>query len=612
MPRGHEYLWTPTLLVLEGVSNLVLAIAGCRSGGGVPARGVGRAHRSVGGELASRWRSAIGLAAVTHLLDVWLIWAPLYWLDALVRCLAALVGAWPPSPAQGSTVAIADYGSLDALGLAELVRRRQVSPAELLEEAIARNEQVNPRLGAVVIDALRRRPPRRRRAGRPAPSRPSPACRFWSRTSTATWRAFQRQPAAATWRTTGRRATRRSSNGSAAPAWSPSAAPTRRSSASSLSPSRSSTDRRRNPWDPALTPGGSSGGAAAAVAAGIVPLAHANDGGGSIRIPAACCGLFGLKPTRARTPVGPDHSQLWGGFTIAHAISRSVRDSAALLDAIAGPESTSPYWAPPPARPFLDEVGAPPGQAAHRAHQDAAGPDPRAASPRLSRRPPTTPRGCSPSSVITSRRPIPTSTPRRLRATSSLWSASRPRLFCARAQADLGRRPERGELESPRRITALHRPTALGRRGGPRARAPGGDRRAARWRFFDRYDSCCRPTLAHAAAAHRRARRRAALEAFGQEVLLACTSGSCCESRASSTPAVRRVFSFIPFSPLANVTGQPAMTVPLHWNAAGLPIGSQLVARFGDEATLFRVAAQLEAARPWRDRRPASTPTRND
>ncbi len=117
-----------------------------------------------------------------------------------------------------------------------------------------------------------------------------------------------------------------------------------------------------NPWNPERTAGGSSGGSAAAVAAGIVPAAHGNDGGGSFRIPSSCCGLFGLKPTRGRTPAGPDQSQLWNGYAISGVITRSVRDSAALLDAIAGPEPTSPYWAPPPARAYADEVGAHPGR----------------------------------------------------------------------------------------------------------------------------------------------------------------------------------------------------------------------------------------------------------
>src|SRR5215471_139669 len=118
----------------------------------------------------------------------------------------------------------------------------------------------------------------------------------------------------------------------------------------------------RNPWNPAHTPGGSSGGTAAAVASGMVPMGHGNDGGGSIRIPASCCGLFGLKPTRARNPLGPALGDVLGGLVCEHALTRSVRDSAALLDATAGPDAGDPYWAPPPARRFADEVGAAPGR----------------------------------------------------------------------------------------------------------------------------------------------------------------------------------------------------------------------------------------------------------
>src|SRR6185369_4787061 len=118
----------------------------------------------------------------------------------------------------------------------------------------------------------------------------------------------------------------------------------------------------RNPWKLDHSAGGSSGGAAAAVASGMLPMAHATDGGGSIRIPASCCGLFGLKPTRARNPMGPDAGEGWGGASVGHAVTWSVRDSAALLDATSGPDLGDPYWAPPPAGPFLQEVGADPGR----------------------------------------------------------------------------------------------------------------------------------------------------------------------------------------------------------------------------------------------------------
>jgi amidase len=503
-------------------------------------------------------------------------------------------------------VALAEYGTLDALGLAELVRRKQVSPLELLEEAIARNERVNPKLGAVVTalydDA-------RRFAGAASAGAPadSPfADRFAGvpflvkdiycdmagvpAQSSSRYLVGYKPARDATIVERFRRAGLVIFGRTNTPELGllPVTEPELHGPA-------------RNPWDPARTPGGSSGGAAAAVAAGIIPLAHANDGGGSIRIPASCCGLFGLKPTRARTPAGPDHSQLWNGFTIAHAISRSVRDSAALLDAIAGPEPISPYWAPPQARTFLEEVGAPPGRlriALTRRPQAISGaalhPD------------------CAAAADDTAR--LLAELGHQVEETDPDVDAEafardfftlvcvETAAFLARAQTVLGRAPRRSELESATAITAL-----LGRQRSAVEAARARERLEAIARktltFFERYDLLLSPTLAQPPPLLGALKPRG-LEAFGQELLLGLHLGFLLRIPGVIDASVRRVFSFIPFSPLANVTGQPAMNVPLHWNAAGLPIGSQLVARFGDEATLFRVAAQLEAARPWRDRRP--------
>ena len=161
----------------------------------------------------------------------------------------------------------------------------------------------------------------------------------------------------------------------------------------------------RNPWNLDHTPGGSSGGSAAAVAAGIVPMAGGNDGGGSIRLPAGHCGLFGLKPGRGRTPWGPAYGELMHGAAMNHVLTRSVRDSAAMLDATHGPEIGSMYHIAPPERPYLEEVGARPGQAAHRLHHALA--DRHRGAPGSGARRSRTPRSCSSRSAITSRRPSP-------------------------------------------------------------------------------------------------------------------------------------------------------------------------------------------------------------
>ena len=503
-------------------------------------------------------------------------------------------------------MAIAEYGTLDALGLADLVRRRQLSPAELVEEAIARSERVNPKLGAVITTLY---DDARRIAGTPIATgsavgpfaAPFAGVPFLVKDIYCDMAGVPAQ-----------------SSSRYLVGYKPARDATvveRFRKAGLITFGRTNTPElgllpvtepelhgpTKNPWNPTLTPGGSSGGAAAAVAAGIIPLAHANDGGGSIRIPASCCGLFGMKPTRARTPAGPDHSQLWNGFTITHAVSRSVRDSAALLDAIAGPEPTSPYWAPPPTRPFLEEVGAPPGRL-------------RIA---LTKRPQVT----SAAALHPDCAAAVDDTARLLAELGHHVEEADPDVdadafardfftlvcvetaaFLARAQTVLGRRPRRGELESATAITAL-----LGRQRSAVEAARARERLEAIARktltFFERYDLLLSPTLALPPPPLGALKPRG-LEAFGQELLLGLHLGFLLRIPGVIDASVRRVFSFIPFSPLANVTGQPAMTVPLHWNDGGLPIGSQLVARFGDEATLFRVAAQLESARPWRDRRP--------
>ena len=334
----------------------------------------------------------------------------------------------------------------------------------------------------------------------------------------------------------------------------------------------------RNPWDTERTTGGSSGGSAAAVAAHMVPMAHANDGGGSIRIPAPCCGLFGLKPTRARNPLGPDFGDLMSGLVVEHAITRSVRDSAALLDATSGPDLGDPYWAPPAARPFLQEVGADPGRLriafstsaptgvpVHPDCVEAVG-DAAALCADLGHEVVEAPPAMDGQSMI--------------QAFSTLFSAGSAAMVDGLARTT-GRTPTPDQFE-PLSWAMID----AGRQIGVSAYllALHTAQRVARdvARFFVDYDIWLTPTLGEPPVP------LGTFDAPADSLLLALV----------------RMGAFVPFTPICNVTGQPAMSVPVFWNTDGLPIGSHFVGRFGDEATLFRLAAQLEAARPWADHRP--------
>jgi amidase len=324
----------------------------------------------------------------------------------------------------------------------------------------------------------------------------------------------------------------------------------------------------RNPWDLTRSTSGSSGGSAAAVAAGLVPIAHGNDLGGSIRYPASACGVFGLKPTRARNPLGPRYGDVVSGAACEHVLTRSVRDSAAVLDATAGPEAGDPYWAPPPARPFAAEVGT----------------DPRrlriAFSPRTPEGPPGHP-DCL--AALDDAVQLLDAlghdvievgfcgvTPAVGAAIGTMLSAGTAWILAYWIR-ELGREPEEDEIEpmtrelweAGQRVSAADYLLAVEDLQEFSRRFAG---------FLGDVDLWLTPTLS------------APPLPIGEM------------ARGGETVRYAGV--------IANITGNPAMSVPLWWNADGLPIGVHFLARFGAEATLFRLASQLESARPWADRWP--------
>jgi amidase len=333
----------------------------------------------------------------------------------------------------------------------------------------------------------------------------------------------------------------------------------------------------RNPWDLTRSAGGSSGGAAAAVAAGLVPVAHANDAGGSIRIPASCCGVFGLKPTRARTPLGPDIGDLMNGLASEHVVSRSVRDSAAVLDLIAGPAVGDPYPAPPPPGPFRDALAAPP-RTLRVAFTTRPGTEP--LDPACVTAVEDAARLCAElGHEVTEDAPGPVMSDVAA-AFLDVWAAGVSSALTAQS-AVAGRRPEADSVEE---LTWwLHeRGRTLGAAGY--LLAIGHLQRAARSvaAFHERYDVLLSAVTSRPAPA---------LGAF---------------AHGTAEQQLDRALGFAHETPFANLTGQPAMSVPLHRDPSGLPLGVQFTGRYGDEHTLLALAAQLERARPWAHRLPGA------
>jgi amidase len=468
-----------------------------------------------------------------------------------------------------------EYRRHDATALAGLIRKGEVSAKEVLEVAIARAEQVNPRINAIVHKQYDRA---RSAVAAGLPGGPLRGVPYLIKDLGV----FE----------TGEPATLGSSLFNDYVADHDSAYVRRckeaglviigRSSSPEFGLNPNTEPRRygpcRNPWDLERSAGGSSGGAAAAVIAGILPVAHATDGGGSIRIPAAQCGLFGLKPSRGRVSLAPDAGEGWGGLSIAHVVSRSVRDSALMLDCTAGAEPGDPYTAPRPERSFVEALGRPPQQLRiaisltdHRGgklHAECAKAVQGAA------------KLCAGLGHIVEEVAIAPDLVALRPMSSLIAAASTARTLGLRWKA-LGREPDPQDVE------------------------------AVTWAVYQRGRKVTGVEYVEAIAALHAAGRKLAAFLADWDVLLTTTLPApppplgYFDQNGDVETFGGRVTEYLSITPLHNAAGTPAMSLPLHWTAGGLPVGVHFAARYGEEATLLRLAAQLETAQPWFTRLPA-------
>jgi amidase len=474
-----------------------------------------------------------------------------------------------------------DLTWIDAVGQAELVAKGEISPSELVEGAIARIEKLNPTLNAVVTPLFEKG---RAQAASHLPNGPFRGVPFLLKDLIC---ATQGDPLyngcrlmkslgmvspidtnlAARYRAAGLVFLGKTAT--------PEFGLTATSEALAYGPTK-------NPWDVTRSPGGSSGGSAAAVASGMVPAAHANDGGGSIRIPASACGIVGLKTSRGRISLGPLAGEGWNGLAGEHVVSRTVRDSAALLDATQGYMPGDPYAAPPPERPFLAEVTRAPGKlrigfmerspsfAKTPLHGDCVAAV-RDAAKLLE----------SLGHSLEMKHPSAIDDPSVEKTLFNIIIAQTAGLL-GLVEATVGRAIRPDELEV--------------------------------WTWALWQEGKRMPMLDFLAAVEWRnvlSRSFGEFYSSGFDLLLTPTLGApplplgALTARPDAPLAPwDKLLGFIPFTPIQNMTGEPAISLPLHWNASGLPIGVQLVAPWGREDLLLRVAGQLETARPWASRRP--------
>lgn len=486
-----------------------------------------------------------------------------------------------------------EYAAHDSLGLAALVRSGEVTAAELREAARARSEAVAARINAVVVEVE----PAVEAAAVPAEA-PFAGVPFLLKDLGQDLAGYPTSNGSRSLSTT--------------PATEHATVVRRWLDAGLVVIGKTNTPEfgakaitepslfgaARNPWDTDRTPGGSSGGTAAAVAAGIVPSAGASDGGGSIRIPASACGLFGLKPSRGLVPSGPTRGEALGGSATEGVITRTVRDTAALLDAAIGSTAESPYLVAPPRRPLLGELGTDPGRlrvALCTWSSINAGPDVEAV--RAARHTADLLADLGHDVVELDRQPVDDAALARDFLTT--WFVK-----LAQSVDDAKRLSGSGDsgFETDTLLmAALGRATSSVRFVQALENRHEHVRRLAA--FHETHDLLLTPTTA-TSPPRISAFDLAAPLVLAQRVLVTARIGGLLRLTPIVEQVIDQNLGWVPYTQLANLTGRPAMSVPLHWTPGGLPIGSQLVGRLGADGLLLRLAAQLERARPWAERRP--------
>lgn len=489
-----------------------------------------------------------------------------------------------------------EYDQYDALGLAALVKTKAVSPKEILQEAINRVEKYNPQLNAIIYRMYEQA---QKVAAAPVLDVPFAGVPYLLKDLQA---AYAGVPLSSGCRAMKNYIPKQDTE------------LVKRAKEAGLNIfGKTNTPElglkavtepvlygaSHNPWDLSRTPGGSSGGAAAAVAAGIVPMAGAGDGGGSIRIPSSYCGLFGLKVSRGRTTVGPNYGEVWQGAAVQHVITRSVRDSAAMLDISSGPAPGDPYIIKPPQRPYLEELQRSPGKLKIGLY--TGNPLGGTVHPDCVKAVQHTARLLEDLGHVVEEVTLPYDGRLIAKIYMTMYFGE-----VAAAIDELERLIERKITEEDVEPTTWLL-NLLGRTYSAAefvsCRYRWNDIARSMGTFHQQFDLLLTPTVAtpplligETNPSEWEQRMIGLVNWFGLGRLLKHTG--------MAMDIAEKSLEKVPYTQLANITGQPAMSVPLYWTAENLPIGSQFVARFGEEDVLFRLAAQLEQAAPWFNKRP--------